>query len=188
MLAVVTAAMVALQPTLADANPGAPAPPAPRCDTENARYVVRDRKDITAGFARRKAQAAEGAHPPELMFYVTMGAVRQTYWFEFSYSNGQEIQVHLMSVPAPGRASTMLGALGGPDHPLGDRLLDYLAVDQSYRFIGLAPRPGALAPQHILVPQLRAAFWYETQPKQAMPLAFFDLARCDAAGPQRTAP
>jgi hypothetical protein len=59
--------------------------------------------------------------------------------------------------------------------------LRYFAFDRSYGMVNRTLRKGDVAPAHILLTDLRNAFYYEDDPaaRTSLPQSLFDLVACD---------
>jgi hypothetical protein len=140
------------------------------CPLERAHYVIRDERDMTAGFVIRRADTAA---TPMLFFFVHSTSSNTTAWF-IPYRS---------SATARLASTTDIDASGWrPDnpHPLGD--LDYGATDdeghslENFRF-----HQGAAAPAVILIPGLQDVLHYgfRSDSQEGLSLAFLDLIACD---------
>ena len=147
----------------------------PQCPVERATYALRGASEITAKFKPRRPTKD---WPADVFFVIHSDKSGVDYGFLPYSGNGQGIRTHLASVQdalSP-HASDKANA-----RPLGD--LDYLAASVAYEFDqAFDPHIGARAPEHLLIPGLQEALWYRPDPekREGVPMAFFDLARCDS--------
>ncbi|HEY1708555.1 MAG TPA: hypothetical protein VGG10_09850 [Rhizomicrobium sp.] len=146
--------------------------PVPRCPLELARYVLRDYPGITAGFQVRPTDRSV-----DLLFFIHSTDKNTTHWFLAYSGNGQGISTHLASIGVVAGSSLKPPNAGADRRELDD--LDYLAADKTYRFMqSYAAYRSAEAPEHIFIPELQHALWYQAEPREGVPVAFFDLQSC----------
>jgi hypothetical protein len=144
------------------------------CPLDGALYQLRGAPGVTARFEARTPSADWVA---KFGLSIRSAKTGATYFLLPYSGNGQGITTHFASVMD-------LNAPPDPDsakgRPIGD--LDYLAVDQSYRFDqSFHAETGKHAPAHILIPELQEALWYRADKREGVPMAFFDLVGCRGA-------
>ncbi|MEH3158147.1 MAG: hypothetical protein PGN08_03955 [Sphingomonas taxi] len=68
-----------------------------------------------------------------------------------------------------------------PNYPYKLRGLHYFAFDRDYGMVNATLMKGDVAPAHILLTDLRDAFWYGDDPatRTSPPQSLFDLVACD---------
>jgi len=142
------------------------------CAIEHARYALRQTPGYTADFASRTPTPD---WPADVLFVIHSAHTGKTYVFLPYSGNGAGVTTHLASVTDPAHPP---GPDGPPSaRPLGD--MDYVAADEAYVFDQrFWAHAGAAAPAHLLIQDLQAALWYRTDPRETVPVAFFDLVGC----------
>jgi hypothetical protein len=140
------------------------------CPLEKSRYVIRDERDMTAGFASRQDS------PADVFLFVHSASRNETAWFRPYRAGSPDFATHLASttdITAPD------WRMDGPK-PLGD--LDYAAIDENGR-----PMPdfwlhrGIRAPAHILIARLQDVLLYgaPSDSHEGLSLAFLDFDGCN---------
>jgi hypothetical protein len=152
--------------------PGAPSGPPRACHIEAAHYVLRADPSVTAQFhiVPRTEDWNWG-----VALEIRLGALgRTSWWLPF---HGGSSDVH-------GLRWTALR--GTPEAALTSRErggdLQYFAFDGTYAMIDTSPMRGDWAPAHILLNDLRDAFWYREaagDKRYSPPRSLFDLEGCE---------
>ncbi|MFL6844612.1 MAG: hypothetical protein ACJ8ER_06995 [Allosphingosinicella sp.] len=140
------------------------------CHIEAARYVLRADPTVTARFhiVPRTEDWRWG-----VALEIRLGATgRTSWWLPFL---GGTSDVHGLRWTA--RRGTP-EAMPGYRYNLLD--LQYFAFEDDYDMINTTPMRGDYAPQHMLLNDLREAFWYRDDPdhRYSPPRSLFDLTGC----------
>ncbi|MDM7553362.1 hypothetical protein [Xanthomonas fragariae] len=146
------------------------------CATENGHYVLCDVPSVEVEF-RNVASGTQWPAHVALRVHPARGA--QGAWF-LPRNGGSDGSQHIASI-----TDVTVPGWHAPDPDGGPRLLgdiSYVGTDADYRVLSEAPRAGAPAPAHFLLPDLREALWYRAKSDQRLDVArqFFDLDRCTA--------
>jgi hypothetical protein len=163
--------------------PAAPAPPpapprvfASTCNTENARYAMRGRADVTFLFEVPTSSARTSAVPDiQFRFTESLPTIYAVNVgdraFRFIAAETRDGEAHLF--PLDGK--------GGVENLRGDDLIPVAFLDPAQtRQYGL-PRRGFSAPEHISAPNLgRYIARVGGEPAIAIGAEPFDFVRCDA--------
>jgi hypothetical protein len=144
----------------------------PACPLENAQYVLQGASDVIITFEER---APTKGFPSDVTMNVQSKKLGAIYRFvPFNEGSGAGIKSHLALAqehdePSDVAASAILGA----DNK-------YLVAGVNYVFDPtFLPRRKASAPDHLFIPGLQELFWYgDLQHREAVPVAFFNLAAC----------
>lgn len=145
------------------------------CKVEDAVYQQRQAPSITARFIPVEPSAE---WPSGLAMKMHFGDSGRTYWWLpwNGGSNGRQNLASTTDVTAPGWKAPHPEDQRG--RPLGD--VGYMGMDAAYNILAVGLRRGGQAPAHFLVPDLRAALWYRTDPsrRDADSGQLFDLVAC----------
>jgi hypothetical protein len=141
------------------------------CPVERAHYTLRTMPSLTASFNDVPIDEDWRAG---VAFGIRSSSSGRTYWF-LPANGDPDILASTTDIAKPNwRPPSPDGGI----RPLGDMQL--LTFDADYNVLDDIPRRDAPAPAHILIPDLREAFWYRTpgDKREGSAKQFFDLTGC----------
>ena len=143
------------------------------CRIDHAHYVLRTAPGVTADF---RPVDSGGDWPAGLAVRIHFRESGQAYWF-LPWDGGTDDLQHLASTTDVDGAGWRPPSPDGGPRPYGD--VDYIATDRTYAVIDRAPKRGAPAPAHILLPNLGDRTWHPN--RDGAPKQFFDLTSCSGS-------
>ena len=143
----------------------------PVCTIDHARYTLRDDPQVSLSF---HVVVRNEDWWSQLAANIRLGVTGRSSWW-LPTQNGS-------SDPRYFRWTALRGsAEAAPGYAFDLKDLRYFAFDADYRMINKTPTKGDAAPAHILLADLRDAFYYFDDPatRSSPPQSLFDLAGCD---------
>lgn len=141
------------------------------CRIDHARYVLRAAPETTLRFhVVPQSRDWWSALAAEL---TLSGSARISWWLPTA-SGSSDFRAFAWT--------TLQGSpQAKPDYRFRLRELRYFGFDGSYAMINRTLYKGDIAPAHILLDNLREAFWYQDDPetRSSPPQSLFDLVACD---------
>ncbi|USI71455.1 hypothetical protein [Sphingomonas morindae] len=147
---------------------------AARCTLAGSRYSLRHDQAVRAGFVK------DGRADGSLRFFILSKKTGRTYWFHPELPGSGAGPSGLLSYDT--EQFTAQGVrLGGARY--FDKAVDLAVIvaDAHYDISSAQVfSENAMAPAHLLIPDLHAALWYDTAPnaREDIALSFFDLDGC----------
>jgi hypothetical protein len=140
------------------------------CLIDHARYVMRADNATTIRFHTVPKSRDWWS---ELAAEINLETGRVSWWLPTS-SGSSELRYFAWTALAGSPQA-------GSAYPYKLSSLRYFAFDQSYGMVNRTLRKGDAAPAHILLTDLRSAFYYQDDPatRTSPPQSLFDLVACD---------